>query len=224
LIETYRPNFFYSQYENRDYANVRGITVAVTKRFANYFSGNISYTAQVAEGNASDPADAFNDIKDNKEPRKTIIPLNWDRSQVLNGNVFLGIGKFNMGILGRYESGLPFTPKPIQGTTRGSNIQSGFTGLRDNSGRRPNLITFDLQAYYDFPFEIGSRMTMFTLFLKVYNLFDRRNETNVWADTGRATYTQEINVSGANADNEWVTRPDFYSGPRRVQLGVSYDF
>jgi outer membrane receptor for ferrienterochelin and colicin len=224
LVETYRPNFFYSKYENRDYANVRGITVSVNKSFANYFSGNITYTAMVAEGSASNPEDAFNDIKSNKEPRKTIIPLGWDRRQVLNGNIFMAISNFSFGLLGRYENGLPYTPNPIQGTTRGSNVQSGFSGLRENSSRRPNLITFDLQAYYDIPFDIGSRPTKFTLFFKVYNLLDRRNEINVWADTGRATYTQEINVSGADADPEWVVRPDYYSGPRRILVGLSYDF
>jgi len=224
LFETYRPNYFYSQYENRDYANIRGVTVSLTKQFSNYFSGNLTYTAQVAEGSASNPDDAFNDIKDNKEPQKSIIPLGWDRRQVINGNIFTSFGNFSLGLLGRYESGLPYTPNPIQGTTRGASVQAGFTGLQENSARRPNLMTFDLQAYYDFPFEIGSHLTKFTLFLKVYNLLDRRNEINVWADTGRATYTQEIDVSGASADPEWVVRPDYYSGPRRVQVGVSYDF
>jgi outer membrane receptor protein involved in Fe transport len=224
LIETYRPQYFYSQYENRDYANVRGITVSVNKAFANYFSGNISYTAMVAEGSASNPEDAFNDIKSNREPRKTIIPLGWDRAQVLNGNIFAAFGNFSFGLLGRYESGLPYTPNPIQGTTRGASVQSGFSGLRENSGRRPNLITFDLQAYYDIPIAMGSQETRFTLFMKIYNLFDRRNEVNVWADTGRATYTQEINVSGAGADPLWVIRPDFYSGPRRILFGLTFDF
>lgn len=224
LIETYRTNLSYSQYENRDYANIRGVTVSLNKRFDNHFSGNLSYTMQVAEGNASDPKDAFNDIKDNKEPRKSIIPLDWDRSQILNGNVYFAFGTFAVSLLGRYESGLPYSPEFVQGATRGANIQSGFSTLQENSERRPNLLTFDLQLYKDFFIELAGRKTKFGLFAKIFNLFDRRNEQKVWEDTGRATYTLQSIREGVFADPRWIIRPDYYTEPRRIQVGFSYDF
>ncbi len=221
LQETYRTDIFYSQYENRDYANIRGVTITVDKQFSNHFAGNLSYTGQVAEGNASDPADAFNDEKANREPRKELIPLDWDRTHVLSGNIYLGFGDYSLSFLGRYETGLPYTPNIIQGTRRGANIQSG---LEENSERRPALITFDLQLYKNFYINIGGKETKLQLFARVFNLFDRRNEQNVWADTGSADFTLETGISGENADRRWASRPDFYSEPRRVQFGLSYDF
>ncbi|RMF58291.1 MAG: TonB-dependent receptor [Calditrichaeota bacterium] len=218
LIETYDNSTFYSQYENRDYANVRGVTLMFRKRFANHFSANLDYTFQVAEGNASDPEDAFNDIKNDKEPRKTIIPLNWDRRHVLNGNVYLGFGGNGISVLARLETGLPYTPQPATGVRVGTNVPQG---LRENSGRRPTLFTVDLQLYRDIKFKVGNSEFKWTLFAKIYNLLDRRNEQNVYSDTGRATYTI---TSGAFADPEYIVRPDFYTQPRRVQLGFSWEF
>jgi hypothetical protein len=224
LIETYRSNLSYSQYENRDYANIRGITMRLDKGFSNYFTGYLSYTMQVAEGSASDPKDAFNNIKDNKEPRKSIIPLNWDRSQILNGNIYAAFGSFAVSFLGRYETGLPYTPKFIQGVTRGANIQTGFSSLQENSSRRPNLLTFDIQFYKDFFIEMAGRRTRLGFFAKIYNLFDRRNEQKVWEDTGRATYTLQSAIEGELADPRYETRADYYTQPRRILFGFTYDF
>lgn len=213
LKETYNNSVFYSQYENQDYANVRGITFALSKRFASHLSANLDYTFQVAEGNASDPDDAFNDIKNNKEPRKSIIPLNWDRRHILNGNVYLGFGSFGVSLLGRFETGLPYTPQPGTGVRVGTNIPQG---LRDNSGRRPTLTTFDLQLFKDL---MLSNMR-FSLFAKIFNLFDTPNEQEVYNDTGRATYT----ILTGTYDPEYIIRPDYYSQPRRIQFGFSVGF
>jgi hypothetical protein len=221
LKETYAVDIKYSQYENRDIANVRGITFALKKRFANHFSANIDYTFQVAEGSASDPDDAFNDIKDNKEPRKSIIPLNWDRKQILNGNIYLGFGSFGATFLGRFETGLPFTPEPVQGSRVGSSIS---TGLRENSGTRPRLVTFDLQFFKDFNLRFSNQLLRLSLFAKIFNLLDTRNEQRVWNDTGRATYTLQSTVAGATADRLFVVHPHYYSQPRRVQAGFSLGF
>ncbi|RMH76203.1 MAG: TonB-dependent receptor, partial [Calditrichaeota bacterium] len=221
LKETYAVDVLYSQYENRDYANVRGITLVFRKRFSHHFSASVDYTFQVAEGNASDPTDAFNDIKANREPRRSIIPLDWDRTHVLNGNVYAAFGGFGVSLLGRFESGLPYTPNPVQGSRVGAQIQ---TGLKENSERRPNLITFDLQLFRDFKFKVGDQELRWTLFAKVFNLFDRRNEQIVYDDTGRATYTLRANVSGQNVDPEFLIQPHFFTQPRRVQVGFSMDF
>ncbi len=221
LKPTYRPDIFYSQFENRDYANVRGITVSINKRFSNHFAANVDYTFQKAEGNASDPRDRFNDIRAGREPRKILIPLDWDRAHVLSGNVYIGFGSFGAGITGRYETGLPYTPNPVQGTRVGANIQKG---LRENSGRRPDMVTFDLQAHKEFRISMGNQTIKYRIFTRVFNLFDRRNEQIVYDDTGRATYTLRARVSGETVDPRFITQPQFYTEPRRVQLGVSLSF
>ena len=59
--------------------------------------------------------------------------------------------------------------------------------LRTNSGRKPLQTNVDLLI--DKSFILYS--TTLTIFLKVYNLFDTKNETFVYDDTGRATYSLE---------------------------------
>ena len=223
LHETYRPDVFYSQYENRDYANIRGVTLSVNRAFKNYFSANLTYTYQIGEGSASDPIDGYNDIQANREPRRNIIPMDWDRTHVVNANIFGEIDGFGASLIGRYESGLPYTPNPVQGTQRGSNVTTGSLALTENSKRRPDLFTIDLQLSkaFNLPIFVDSRLI---LSVKVYNLLDTRNEQGVWDDTGRATYTLRGSVSGMNADPRYIVRPDYYSAPRRIQIGLSVNF
>jgi hypothetical protein len=68
-----------------------------------------------------------------------------------------------------------------------------------------------------------------SVFAKVYNLFDTRNEINVFGDTGRAGYTLELTRSqqaplGVNSIQQFYTRPDFYSAPRQVLVGAALGF
>lgn len=221
IQQTYAVDIGYSQFINRAYANVRGITFALKKRFSHNFSANVDYTYQVAEGSASDPEDAFNAAKDNEEPVRSIVPLDWDRTNILNGNVYFGLGGFGISLLGRYESGLPYTLNPVQGSRIGANVE---TGLPRNGERRPTLITFDLQVYKDIFINMGGRSLKWSLFAKVFNLFDRRNEQQVFDDTGRATYTQKGDISGENVDPEAFIYPQYYTEPRRVQVGFSFGF
>jgi hypothetical protein len=63
-----------------------------------------------------------------------------------------------------------------------------------------------------------------SLFAKVYNLFDTENELNIFTDTGRANYSIQAGLSGrprgVNSIEEYYTRPDFYSAPRQIVVGV----
>ena len=144
------------------------------------------------------------------------FPLDWDRSHVLNGNVYIGIGGWGTSILGRFESGLPYTPQVLTAATSGSSIQSG---LAENSERRPNLLTFDLQLFRDFRF---NNLNV-SLFAKIYNLLDSRGEQSVWGDSGRATYTLQ-NTTQGSADPEYLVQPQFYTEPRRIQVGFNLGF
>jgi hypothetical protein len=63
------------------------------------------------------------------------------------------------------------------------------------------------------------------------------NENLVYDDTGRATYTledtkggpQETNriaerIPGVHSATEYFVRPNYYSAPREVRLGLSLEF
>jgi len=85
----------------------------------------------------------------------------------------------------------------------------------------------DLRAYKDFL--IGG--TRLSIFLRVFNLFDFRNEVNVYDDSGTANFTieeflrqQQGNPALVNTLNEFYRDPTFYSEPRRVEIGASFFF
>jgi len=216
IHETYILGDRYARYVNRDYGNVRGFTVAIDKRPSHHFWASMDYTYQVAEGNASDPNSVFLDQQSDppRESEVQVVPLDWDQSHTLNFTFTLGDPtSWSVSLIGRLGSGLPYTPE-VQ------NLRTSF----ENSERKPAQQTFDLRAYKNF--RIG-RLN-YSLFLKVYNLFDRRNENQVYLDTGRAYYTLVSryagDVRGVNTLKDFLNRPDFYSEPRQVVFGVSVSF
>ncbi|MBP7460974.1 MAG: TonB-dependent receptor [Candidatus Delongbacteria bacterium] len=204
----------YIQYVNKDFGNIRGITFSLTKRFSNYFSADVDYTYGIAEGNASDPQQAYYNASDNLEEAKQLVVLDWDQTHTLNATVTFGKpGSWNLSFIGNYGSGLPYTP--------------AYQGLRtsfQNDGRKPMEYNIDMRFSKDFKYG----RYKYSLFLNVYNLFDTKNERYVYDDTGRATYTLISNYTsedqGYNTLSEYLLRPDYYSPPRQVKLGVRVGF
>ncbi len=67
--------------------------------------------------------------------------------------------------------------------------------------------------------------------LMVKNVFDFKNENDVYADTGTATYTTTIpndrrgEVAEINTFEEFfLYQPNYYSRPREVRVGVTLQF
>lgn len=217
--EIYIKNEFkkFSKLINRDYGSVKGITVSFEKRFTGGFGANLDYTFQIAKGNASDPNDTYNKANANPpiEANKQLVPLNWDRRHSLNVTLTAGsVDDIIVSLIGRLGSGLPYTP----------SLQNQRTGL-ENSDNKPAFYNVDLliTKYIEL---LGQRISIFA---KVYNLFDTKNEHEVFGDTGRAGYTLELTRAqqaprGVNTLKEYFTRPDFYSAPRQIQIGASFSF
>ena len=221
-IPTPIPSVSYTKFVNRDYANVRGVTLSVDKRYSNYFAFNLDYTFQIAEGSASNPQDEYFDQLSNRAPRIQLIPLAWDQRHTLNGTISVGTSTWRVSLIGRYWSGQPYTPRFPVGMVAGT---SAFVGLRENSARKPAQNSFDLRIYKQF--KLG-RYGL-ALFANVYNLFDQRSPTNVYTDTGSPDYTLDIRSVGADPhrvstleDN--TVHPDWYIPPRQIQLGASLTF
>jgi hypothetical protein len=70
-----------------------------------------------------------------------------------------------------------------------------------------------------------------SLFLRVFNLFDTLNEVNVYDDTGRAGFTTDLERNRAtnpqeyvNSIDEWYLNITHYSEPRRIEFGLMFDF
>tara|TARA_B110000263_G_scaffold57706_2_gene49304 strand:- start:1211 stop:4156 length:2946 start_codon:yes stop_codon:yes gene_type:complete len=214
IVQSFVAGDRYGLYINKDYANSRGITVAVSKRARGPFSGNIDYTYSISEGNASDPAAAFYDEQANIEPEKVLVPLDWDQRHTLNATMtYHPIKNSGISVVASYGSGLPYTTEYI-------GVRTSF----ENNAREPATYNLDMRSYYNFillnKFQISAH-------INIYNLFDTQNELTVYNDTGRSTYTllptytPQISGPGFNTLDEYLVRPDFYSSPRQVKIGFS---
>jgi outer membrane receptor protein involved in Fe transport len=224
LISTFFPDTKYSIYENKDYANVRGITFKFEKRYANHFAAKLDYTYQIAEGTYSAPKDAFDAITSKDEPRRVLIPMLWDQPHTVNASLIFGIGGWNASLIGRYWSGKPYTPAFPSGEVLG---ESASTGLRENSARLPSQKSVDM--YIDRKFPIGA--LNLTLFINVYNIFDQRDEITVYGDSGTAEYTTTINPAKIPYDparvgtiEHFVLQSGWYTSPREIHAGVEINF
>ena len=214
IVQSFVAGDRYGLYINKDYANSRGITVAISKRARGPFSGDIDYTYSISEGNASDPAAAFYDEQANIEPEKVLVPLDWDQRHTLNATMtYHPIKNSGISVVASYGSGLPYTTEYI-------GVRTSF----ENNAREPATYNLDMRSYYNFillnKFQISAH-------INIYNLFDTQNELTVYNDTGRSTYTllptytPQISGPGFNTLDEYLVRPDFYSSPRQVKIGFS---
>jgi len=209
----------YARYINRDYGNVRGITFTLNKLYSNSFSASVDYTYQLAKGNASDPNSIFNAYNDNKEAEKQVLPLDWDQTHTLNASVSTKLpAGVNLGLIGRFATGQPYTP-----SNPGSALDTQF----ENSDRKPATYNFDLNLFKSIRYGAFN----VKLFCKVFNLTDQLNQLYVYSSTGdseapyRTIPATEVLANNPNFTIEEVDlRPDYYSEPRRVLLGLQVKF
>lgn len=215
----------YTTYINRDYANTRGVTFTFTKRPSGLFTMNFSYTFQVAEGINSSPEEEQGKLQSNEAPSIELLPLDWDQTHT--ANLSLGIGDFDWGvhILGRYGSGLPYTPALNQAEGRGEDASRQ---VQKNSRRQPPIYAMDMNLFKMFDLGVIDA----NVFVKVFNVFDRRNEVVVYGQTGRSSASLRAlgaepvnrNPGRINTVQQYIVRPDFYSEPREILFGVELSF
>ncbi len=215
----------YNIYLNRDYANVKGMTFALTKRRdpGGLLSATIDYTFQLAEGNRTDGNAFFFNFLSGRENEFELVPLSFDQRHVIGTTVTLTQpGNWSASFLGQFATGYPYSPLIIN-----ENIDD-----LPNSGRKPNQIKLDAHLYKTFSIQGVSVRA----FAKVFNILDRLNERFVFDDTGRATYSLG-NSRGEHAAwepfygqlgihnfDEYTSRPQYYSAPREISIGATFSF
>ena len=224
-METYRAGVLYSPYENKDYANTRGMTFKMEQRFTSNFSFQLDYSWMIAEGTYSNPNDAFNAIDAEEEPQRTLVPMNWDQRHTLNAQLIYRLKGWTASMIGVYRSGLPYTPSFARGAFVGG---AQLTGLPENSERRPNIYYVDFRLDKEWRLKNGLRLAVFTY---IDNLLDTRAITNVWSDTGSPEYTTNPKLSMVNYDErristpeDYFARPTWYISPRLIRLGLRVGF
>lgn len=209
----------YSQYVNSDFGFVQGIVFTLTKRLSSNWSATVDYTFQSAKGNASDPAANRQAIIDGTQPEIKLIKLNWDQTHTINATFsYSSDDDWGFSLIGQYGSGFPYTP----------SSSLNLSTLLTNSELKPSSANVDMRAYKDFVFG-DFRLS---LFARVYNLFDIKNEVDVYNDSGTAEFTinEFLRRNDDNPDklvntlDEYYRNPSFYSEPRRVEIGATIFF
>jgi outer membrane receptor protein involved in Fe transport len=216
----------YQIWLNKDYANIKGVVFALTKRRSRngLVGATLDYTFQIAEGNNTDANSFFFNSLSGKENELEIVPLSFDQRHIVSGTVTLTKSRnWGLSLIGQFSTGYPYTPLLIDQKIDELPRQS----------RKPSQIKLDLHVYKDF--QMGTRGAL-RLFAKVFNVLDRLNEREVFSDTGRATYSlsgqRGVHASwesaygqpGIHDLDEYNTRPQWYSSPREIRIGVNLSY
>jgi outer membrane receptor protein involved in Fe transport len=197
----------YGQYSNRDYGNAWGITLALDILKTGMFSANVDYTYQVAEGNGSDPRQAFLDAQNRDESTKSLVPLDWDQRNVLNAVLSVEGKTWGVRSISHYATGTPYDPATT--FDQQQNIQLM------NQGRRRGEFNMDLNFYQHFSL-LGIRPR---LFVSVYNVFDaqRIDSRPELSSVDLASHeTREV----LNSLYEYRFNPASQPRPRLIRIGI----
>ena len=113
---------------------------------------------------------------------------------------------FSGNLLGRFGSGLPYTPTSERGLPLGPK----------NSARRPWTGSIDLR--FEYKHTLNNNWFV-RPFLNITNLLDRENVLNVFSTTGSPDFTTDQGTQFEDAQ-----RPQFFGPPRHITLGVHLGF
>jgi outer membrane receptor protein involved in Fe transport len=222
----------YEKYTNRDYGNSKGITVGIHKGGNDFVTGSINYTLSFSNGSSSDPnliqliqsASSMGGETETFVDRQ-ILPLDWDQRHTLNVIVsFQQPGDWSLSILSSLSSGNPYSPTFID--------KSYLPAIEyKNSSFKPSSWDVSLKAKKNFSFGGINYM----VFLKIDNLFDHLNQSTVYSSSGTADYNARLLANKAlvvaQLEQEGVfnlheidNHPEYYSSPRKIQVGVEVNF
>ncbi|MCK6620807.1 MAG: TonB-dependent receptor [Calditrichaceae bacterium] len=224
-------NVTYRRYVNRDYGNSRGVTFGITKR-SGFINGGLNYTLSFANGSSSSPEALqliYTSTQIGGEPvafaDRQINSLDWDQRHTVNAFVnFVQERNWSVGLVGWLNAGTPFTPDLF------ANPELNDLEYK-NAALKPMRWNVDLKAKKDLRF--FNLQTI--LFLKIDNLFDHLNQEDVYPSTGRADrnamrpsemalYLERLEKEGHFTYEEVTLNPDFFSTPRKIELGMEVKF
>ncbi|MDP4193522.1 MAG: TonB-dependent receptor [Bacteroidota bacterium] len=211
----------YAYYVNEDFASVKGFEASLKTKL-NDLSFAANYTLQYAKGSSSSQQERFNNVYNIEGVQSLrLLPLDFDERHKLNFQIAYsfsnGEGPFDFlpslfenssfNIIGRYESGLPYTFNP----------ERAVYVAEKNNARLPEKISFDLYArksFYAGPIQLG-------VFVDIRNLLNRKNILYVYSATGSPEDTGE---KTKKATKDYMQDPANYDSPRTIYLGVDMGF
>ncbi len=195
----------YSYFINDIYGRVQGVELTVRKwRTAqSRVSGMLSYTYSVAKGKGSSRNLGYLTYYRQQPEVTESHPLAWDQRHIVSGTLDIQL-PFNSSVnfVGRYGSGLPYTPNPRSPTKPDIN-----------SKRYP--ATYNVDALISKRSRIGG--ITYTFFADIRNIFNTKNLDDL---LDAVTYDRY----GIPLTSQKHTSPFSWSSPRLVMVGVSLDF
>ncbi len=243
-LVTTRPVFFsggqpVTQFTNDDYGSVKGFDLSIEKLpGSSPVSGSISYSYMLAFGNGSSAREPYYSyITSNTDtlPPVKEYPLDFDQRHNLTAVVsyqaasdwkvdLLGIpvpGDWGLSFVGRYGSGMPYTVTDVMGNRLGER----------NEARLPSSSTVDMRFFKNI--RMPNSAYVFSFFVEVDNLFNKRNIIDVYSRTGQPDDDGNAIVGASLAlsqeqldyyDRLYDHNPQNFSPPRTVRVGLELNF
>ena len=196
----------YGAYSNKDYGYVWGITIALDIQKTGMFSANVDYTYQVAEGNGSDPVQAYIDAGRGDESAKSLVPLNWDQRNVLNAVFVIDGESWGVRSINRYATGVPYNP--VTTFDPNTNIQLM------NQGRRRDEFNMDIRFYQHLLFN-GVKTTFFA---SVENVFDAER-IDLKPQISSVDLSSHAPLAFLNSLYDWRFNQGSQPRPRLIKVG-----
>ena len=195
----------YSYFINDIYGRVQGFELTIRKwrTSGSPVTGMLSYTYSVAKGKGSSRNLGYLTSYRQQPEVTESHPLSWDQRHIVSAALDIQLPFASaVNFVGRYASGLPYTPNPR------APIKPAI-----NSKRYP--ATYNVDALVSKRSRIGG-MT-YTFFADIRNIFNTQNLNNI---LDAVTYDRY----GIPLTAQKHTSPASWSSPRLVMVGVSLDF
>ncbi len=218
---------------NRDFGNSRGVDVKFDRRWGNYINATVAYTFQVARNTGSDPYSYLNTfartvsafgaggrLQPAEQAQRTdddrthnfvgavavTFPSDWKKGTPA-GEALRNVTAF---VTFRALSGLPYTQLASNGDGQTAPHLDCGLGCIPATGATPNNSTLPWTKVVDLRLNKGFRVGRFdwTVYADVRNLFNWRNITSLFAETGDVVNQRflenEIGSPGGSGTGEYL--------------------
>ena len=187
------------------YGRVQGFELTIRKwrTGRSPVSGMLSYTYSVAKGKGSSRNLGYLTYYRQQPDVTESHPLAWDQRHIFSGTLDIQLPFDSaVNLIGRYGSGLPYTPNPR------APIKPDI-----NSKRYP--ATYNVDALISKRSRIAG--LIYTLFVDIRNVFNTKNLDDI---LDAVTYDRY----GIPLSSQKHSHPLSWSSPRLIMMGVSLDF
>ncbi len=243
----------YTTFGNIDFGTVKGLTLSydIARRTKN-IKLSTSYTLQFADGTGSSATSQINLLGAGQPNLRTIIPLTFDSRHAVKlvmdyrfddpeGGQPKWLNNVGLNVTFNSRSGEPYTRQANATPTAQFGVVSKSTlDGAINGSRLPWHYRTDIKLDKSFLFNFGKadRPVNMNVYIWVQNLFDNENVIAVYPYTGNAlddgylTSAEGDEYTGDQIDPQSfydlytikMMNPDNYSIPRRMRLGLAFDF